>query len=82
MVLYPTTQYIHKFTNHKIEVEVNKIVSKSFVYSNWRIMIIVINNIRTIIASIVDKILISKLNKVTKLYIKNRILMVMKHIFC
>lgn len=60
----------------------NKIVSKSLVYSNWRIMIIKVNKIRTIMDSIVDKVLILRLSKESKLYIKNNILVTEKSIFC
>ena len=61
---------------------VNKTVSKSLVYSNWRIMIIKVNKIRTIMDSIVDKVLILRLSKESKLYIKNNILVTEKSIFC
>lgn len=57
---------------------VNKTVSKSLVYSNWRIMIIKVNKIRTIMDSIVDKVLILRLSKESKLYIKNNILVTEK----
>ncbi|EIA33331.1 hypothetical protein SMXD51_05053 [Ligilactobacillus salivarius SMXD51] len=60
----------------------NKTVSKSLVYSNWRIMIIKVNKIRTIMDSIVDKVLIFRLSKESKLYIKNNILVTEKSIFC
>ena len=60
----------------------NKTVSKSLVYSNWRIMIIKVNKIRTILHSIVDKVLIFRLSKESKLYIKNNILVTEKSIFC
>lgn len=60
----------------------NKTVSKSLVYSNWRIMIIKVNKIRTIMDSIVDKVLILRLSKESKLYIKNNILVTEKSIFC
>lgn len=60
----------------------NKTVSKSLVYSNWRIMIIKVNKIRTIMDSIVDKVLILRLSKESKLYIKNNILATEKSIFC
>lgn len=60
----------------------NNTVSKSLVYSNWRIMIIKVNKIRTIMDSIVDKVLIFRLSKESKLYIKNNILVTEKSIFC
>lgn len=60
----------------------NKTVSKSLVYSNWRIIIITVNEIRTIMDSIVDKVLILRLSKESKLYIKNNILVTEKSIFC
>lgn len=60
----------------------NKTVSKSLVYSNWRIMIIKVNKIRTIMDSIVDKVLIFRLSKESKLHIKNNILVTEKSIFC
>ena len=60
----------------------NNTVSKSLVYSNWRIMIIKVNKIRTIMDSIVDKVLILRLSKESKLYIKNNILVTEKSIFC
>lgn len=60
----------------------NKTVSKSLVYLNWRIMIIKVNKIRTIMDSIVDKVLILRLSKESKLYIKNNILVTEKSIFC
>ena len=60
----------------------NKTVSKSLVYSNWRIMIIKVNKIRTIMDSIVDKVLIFRLSKESKLYIKNNILVTEKSIIC
>ena len=59
----------------------NKTVSKSLVYSNWRIMIIKVNKIRTIMDSIVDKVLIFRLSKESKLYIKNNILVTEKVFF-
>ena len=59
----------------------NNTVSKSLVYSNWRIMIIKVNKIRTIMDSIVDKVLIFRLSKESKLYIKNNILVTEKSIF-
>ena len=45
-------------------------------------MIIKVNKIRTIMDSIVDKVLILRLSKESKLYIKNNILVTEKSIFC